>query len=237
MKAIMISIKPKWCAKIMNGEKTIEVRKNKALANAIQKLIDENGYADIYVYCSKDDKNILFYQFVNYGDDSEEYYDIAPLKDLIVENEEVFNGKVAFKFRCYKVEEIKIHFLNKQLTYRIASRYDYTTKSLSNSQLKKLSCLSNDEMNNYFKYVYDKNVVGTAIPISNLEIFDRPKELSEFKRPQECWYDDHNMCKEEKCSYYWTERCGEYIETGCSKYDGYATVTKAPQNFCYVEVE
>ena len=36
MKAIMISIKPKWCAKIMNGEKTIEVRKNKALANAIQ---------------------------------------------------------------------------------------------------------------------------------------------------------------------------------------------------------
>ena len=46
MKAIMISIKPKWCAKIMNGEKTIEVRKNKALANAIQKLIDENGYAD-----------------------------------------------------------------------------------------------------------------------------------------------------------------------------------------------
>ena len=43
MKAIMISIKPKWCAKIMNGEKTIEVMKNKALANAIQKLIDQNG--------------------------------------------------------------------------------------------------------------------------------------------------------------------------------------------------
>jgi predicted transcriptional regulator len=26
MKAIMIAIKPQWCAKIMNGEKTIEVR-------------------------------------------------------------------------------------------------------------------------------------------------------------------------------------------------------------------
>ena len=38
IKAIMISIKPKWCAKIMNGEKTIEVRKSKVLANAIQKL-------------------------------------------------------------------------------------------------------------------------------------------------------------------------------------------------------
>ena len=59
MKAIMISIKPKWCAKIMNGEKTIEVRKNKALANAIQKLIDENEYADIYVYCTKD-KSLIY---------------------------------------------------------------------------------------------------------------------------------------------------------------------------------
>ena len=27
MKAIMISIKPKWVAKILNGEKTIEIRK------------------------------------------------------------------------------------------------------------------------------------------------------------------------------------------------------------------
>ena len=33
MKAIMISINPKYCAKIMNGEKTIEVRKNKAPQN------------------------------------------------------------------------------------------------------------------------------------------------------------------------------------------------------------
>ena len=27
MKAILISIKPKWCEKIFNGEKTVEVRK------------------------------------------------------------------------------------------------------------------------------------------------------------------------------------------------------------------
>ena len=33
MKAIMISIKPKYCELIMNGEKTIEVRKNKASQN------------------------------------------------------------------------------------------------------------------------------------------------------------------------------------------------------------
>lgn len=29
MKAVLISIKPTWCAKIASGEKTIEVRKTK----------------------------------------------------------------------------------------------------------------------------------------------------------------------------------------------------------------
>lgn len=29
MKAVMISIRPKWCEKIANGEKTIEVRKTR----------------------------------------------------------------------------------------------------------------------------------------------------------------------------------------------------------------
>lgn len=77
----MISIKPKWCVKIMNGEKTIEVRKNKALASAIQKLIDENGYADIYVYCSKSNY---------FGYISNRYI-----------------GKIIFKFRCYKVERFE----------------------------------------------------------------------------------------------------------------------------------
>ena len=28
-KAVMISIRPKWCEKIINGEKTIEVRKTR----------------------------------------------------------------------------------------------------------------------------------------------------------------------------------------------------------------
>ena len=45
MKAIMISGKPKWTAKIANGDKSTEVRTSKSLYKAIQKLIDEYGYA------------------------------------------------------------------------------------------------------------------------------------------------------------------------------------------------
>ena len=44
MKSILISIKPKWVAKILNGEKTIEIRKT---APKCELPID------VYIYCTK----------------------------------------------------------------------------------------------------------------------------------------------------------------------------------------
>lgn len=181
MKSLLIAIKPKWCAKIMNGEKTIEVRKNKALATAIQKLIDENGYAEIYVYCSKGKERL-----VNLIDDS--FYCGASTR---------LNGKVVFKFRCYKVEEIvlnKNHFVNEQ----------YSTDELDYEELLKQSCLTYKELDDYLQCE-----IAYAIHISNLEIFDKPKELSEFK--------------------YWKDKS----EYGCW-YEN--KLTKAPQNMVYIEV-
>ena len=47
------SIKPKYVAKILNGEKTIEVRKSKPKSKLpIQ----------VYIYCTKGKKNYHFYQ-------------------------------------------------------------------------------------------------------------------------------------------------------------------------------
>ena len=47
MKSIMISIQPKWVKKIVNGEKTIEVRKNKPnLARPFK----------CYIYCTQNKK-------------------------------------------------------------------------------------------------------------------------------------------------------------------------------------
>lgn len=43
MQAVLISIKPKWCSKIANGEKTIEVRKRQPRLDAPFK---------VYVYCT-----------------------------------------------------------------------------------------------------------------------------------------------------------------------------------------
>lgn len=47
MKAILISIKPKWVAKILNGEKIIEIRKTMSKCDLP---------IDVYIYCTKDKK-------------------------------------------------------------------------------------------------------------------------------------------------------------------------------------
>lgn len=187
MKTIMISIKPEWCAKIMNGEKTIEVRKNKALASAIKKEIDENGYVEIYVYCSKDKK---YANLVNRGG--------------------FITGMVAFKFRCYKVEEI----IDYGSCYLINKNYPHTNK------VAKQSCLDFIDLKNYLK---GKN--GYAIFISDLEIFDKPKELREFWTVGKHCKHKNKPDKDMYCDF-------------CYHYDCIGNnFTKAPQNFYYVEVE
>lgn len=187
MRAILISDKPKWCALMMNGDKNIEVRTSKALANAIQKLIDENGYADIYVYCTKDKKDFL----VN--------ADLIrppfphPRTYMLGHKDYSLNGKVIFKFRCYKVEEIGMWNYS-----------EYGTRTLCEEHFCIKSCLNHWELKDYIK---DKRAY--AIHISDLEIFDKPKELCEFE-----YY------KPTKIKKLWVR----------------GHLTNAPQNYCYVEV-
>lgn len=47
MKAILMSIRPQWVAKILNGEKTIEIRKTYPKCDLP---------IDVYIYCTKDKK-------------------------------------------------------------------------------------------------------------------------------------------------------------------------------------
>ena len=203
MKAIMKTIKPKSCANIMNLIQSILVIKNKIEANAIQKLIDENGYVDIYVYCSKNEYLLR----TNKG------Y-IATKKPLTVGKDTEYTfaysdeGKVLFKFRCHKVEEIKRFFLS----YKDYSLY--RTSKLDFDELEKASCLSRQKLDNYLK---DKK--GYAIHISDLEIFDEPKELSEFQ----------GTCI--GCEAFRLKVCNLNLEQ-CDRH-----LTKAPKNFTYIESE
>lgn len=48
MKTVLISIQPKWCEKIISGEKTVEVRKTRPKLETPFKC---------YIYCTKGDKD------------------------------------------------------------------------------------------------------------------------------------------------------------------------------------
>lgn len=81
MKAVLMSIKPKWCEKIFSGKKTVEVRK------VAPKL--ETPYK-VYVYCTK------------------KAFDITDIYDLstdVVRKVADGRGKVIGEFACDKVIE------------------------------------------------------------------------------------------------------------------------------------
>lgn len=199
MKSILIVIYAHYVKLIIEGKKTVEVRKNKNLANAIKKLIAEQGGCWIYIYVAKKFSQRLV---VKKG---EEY----PFTDEIVDKTRIVKlptfweyencGKVVARFWCDKVEEIKFIGYN-----------CYATQSLTDSELLRYSCLSFEQLDNYL------NVgEGYAIHISKLEVFDRPRELSEFNRKIVVQYQKP-----------WGELCS-YLEP----------LTKAPQNYCFVEGE
>ena len=213
MKMIMIADKPIWCAHIMNGDKTIEVRKNKALYKATKKLIEEQGYATFFMYCTKGKPNLWLpyeYDCFELDEASQPYLSDKPIVDIDTK----MNGKVVAKFTVRKVEEIdviyshnagNVYCLNKE-----GNKYGMQEFIL------KESCLTYQEL-----YYYLKDNKGYAYHIEDLVIFDEPKELWEFNS-----FNGIVPCN--KCHFQGISNCeGNHCNS----------LYKAPQNFCYVESE
>ena len=95
----------------------------------------------------------------------------------------------------------------------ICGEWECYTKTQGYSEIAEASCLENKEIVHYLK---GKN--GTAIHIHDLEIFDESKEISEFKSYKKNIVD--------------TKINGIVFETELDN-----SLTKAPQSWCYVEVE
>lgn len=227
MKAIMISIRPKWVEKILNGEKTIEIRKTMPKCDLP---------IDVYIYCTKGKEKLWRHdnlctfgklskdvekQFCAYGMNARELDDklidflyINGIKENISRGVtgNLLNGIVVAKFTLNKVEEISWQSVFEQnpLHY-LEEESGYATTTLNAKELKNQSCLTDKELTNYLTNAK----TGYAIYITNLEIFDKPKELSEF------------------CG---TKQYFIGCESGIDKTPRYALLTKAPQSWCYVEV-
>lgn len=184
MKAILISIRPRWVAEILNGKKTIEVRKS---APKCELPIE------VYIYCTK---GVGLQKFGNKYFTQEGQYPVR-------------NGKVVAKFTLNKIENFinGMNELEREWDGKPDAEYDY----FAYEKALEKACLTYDEAD---EYCPDQSFY--AWHISNLQIFDEPKEISEFK------YEKKKVRLTGK--YHWkTERLG------------LVPVKKAPQSWQYVE--
>lgn len=203
MKSILLSIKPEWVAKILNKEKTIEVRKK------FQK--DYVGWVYIYVTKgnnpkgtflakTKDFPGFRYNQISFFYDELKDKYEYNGCYDEL-------NGKVVARFWCDKVENVGKWVGN-----------GYGTETITDTVFNLLTCLRDDQIKEYL----GNSKKLFAIHISKLEIFDKPRELSEFR---------YAVCPQINCEY-----CKYNKTVEGDFYCTHKTLTKAPQNYCYVEV-
>ena len=175
MKAVLISIQPKWCELIASGKKTVEVRKSRPKLETPFK---------VYIYCTQ-----------------------GKLKDLGVIGNEMYQKrmKVIGEFVCDQIDYIGWISTPAKLDWK--NYYD------------KKSCLTSSQL-----YDYSNGGCYYEWHISDLVIYDNPKELIDFYVWKKC-----NSCRE-----------SGYESTAC-RYDENckvpAVITRPPQSWMYVEVE
>lgn len=199
-KAILMAVQPQHLEKILNGEKTIEIRKT------IPKC---DFPIDVYLYCCK----------------SNVPYPILP-KDKKWGEGYLANNKVVAKFTLNK--------WNYGGTSQNQKIYNLAPEYIPIEELLTKSCLTKDEM---ATYEYTNHKVGVfAWNIDNLQIFDKPMELSDFD--QECEYKEgYRKCN--KCPFFVVES-NESIghEEYCNRdTDRMMPLLRAPQSWQYVYVE
>ncbi len=127
------------------------------------------------------------------------------------------NGKVIGEFICDRIDEIG---------YSPEMHGQYVSNI---ENLHEVSCVNFEEM---FDYIADG--FGYGWHITDLVIYDKPKELSEFIVPSKI-----GCCNEGKCRgcKYLDSGNGFNIEDDCNaKFctDEYKPLRKAPQSWCYV---
>lgn len=171
MKAVLISIQPKWCELIASGNKTVEVRKTKPKLETPFKC---------YIYCTQE-KPILGRCL---KDDS---LKATPETDFDNYNKETLfraNGKVIGEFVCDEVIKIG-NYQEVDYSYMLWVKDRKTT-----DELCKNACLDEFAIQDYL----GANG-GFGWHISDLVIYDKPRELSEFslsRAPQSWCYVERN---------------------------------------------
>lgn len=202
MKSILLGIQPKWCEKISSGEKTVEIRKTRPKIETPFKC---------YIYCTingttarERDRNIF--------------------TDL--------RGKVIGEFICNCIDEFEGEFWNDEVFENINLKYnpsdygedcDYRCSRIAKNRernwLNDKSCLTWEELRKYVgKGIHD----FYGWHISDLVIYDKPKDLNQFvtKQIKNTIVIENNI---------------EGIVSYPKKEMIFKRLTRPPQSWCYVE--
>ena len=171
-KAVMISIRPKWCEKICDGEKTVEVRKTRPKLETPFKC---------YIYCTAE--RVGYEELWVLDAPSREKYLITAVCAYLQRAEGASKGnrKVIGEFTCDRI-------------------YELAPLNHAPDDAEKQACLTREEIVNYLKGT------GYGWHITDLRIYDQPRELSEFTGLRNTRF-------------------------GAAPYD----IKRPPQSWCYVE--
>ena len=185
-KAVLISIRPEWVARITSSKKTLEVRKNRPKLELPFK---------VYIYCTAGN---LSYE-VNNG---------------MMCN--ISGGKmVVGEFTCDNIETYNYDYCPHP---EIGMDYDCGDNwwEIDDEDLKS-ACLSEEE----FRYYAFGREAMYGWHITNLKIYDQPKQLSEFRR----------ICDKE-CN---CDGCAKYWANGGDCGINSLQIKRPPQSWRYVE--
>lgn len=151
-KAVMLSIRPKWCEKICSGEKTIEVRKTRP------KL--ETPFKG-YIYCTL--PKYPHEDFIATDYPKPQFYG---------------GGKVIGEFTCDRIDWIT-HIGYTGIPNLVETRIcdAATMRTSPTGGLLNAACLTPKMMNDYLA-----GGDGYGWHISDLSIYDQPQKLTEFRR-------------------------------------------------------
>ena len=195
MKSVLISIHPKWCELIASGEKTIEIRKT------APKQVPFKAY----IYETYDKK----------------YVDIG----ICWGNRKYFEHgckKVIGEFVCDRIDPIKAvrHDGGSAETSR-KSIFTFMPAERHNALLNATEM----ETEEIYDYLGGEGKWGYAWHISDLKIYDKPRELSEFGRVCDAEHINEINCRDCKKLVSFDGCC----ELMCKP------LNRPPQSWCYVE--
>ena len=194
-KAVLISIRPEWCEKIASRQKTIEVRKTRPKIETPFKC---------YIYCTKPKK----------------YNSVASL--YVDELYRLPSGEIKFgssiELSCFPDQWDKDNFLNGKVIGEFvcdkiikAERGEYVKIPANERAMKAYELMD---------YADEKTVYGWHI--SDLVLYDKPKELSEFHKSG--YRNGYKIVNDNK-------RGVVSVPFTCEN----APLQRPPQSWCYVE--